>query len=388
MNLHEYQGKELLSKHGVKIAGGLPATTKEEAIDAAMKVGSGPWVVKAQIHAGGRGKGGGVKFAKTIEDVQKHVNSILGMTLVTKQTGPAGKLVKTIFIQKALDIKTELYLSMLIDRAKGKIAIISSAEGGMEIEEVASKNPEKITTTLIDPITGIQPYHCREVVLSLGLDPSFFKAGTKFIYGLYEAFIKNDTSLIEINPLVVTETNELVALDAKVSIDDNSLFRQKELASLRDLNEENPNETEAINADLSYIALDGNIGCMVNGAGLAMGTMDIIKLHGGMPANFLDVGGSATTEKIIKAFKIILSDQKVNSILVNIFGGIMKCDTIAEGVVAAAKELQINKPLVVRLNGTNVKEGKEILKNSGLKIRTASSLDEAAKLAVASAKEL
>jgi len=274
-----------------------------------------------------------------------------------------------------------------VDRAKAKIAIISSEEGGMDIEEVAKSSPDKITTTLIDPATGLQSCHCRNVLLSLGLDPSFFKDGSKFLSNMYRAFVESDASLIEINPLIINSKNQLCALDAKVSIDDNALFRRKELATMRDFNEENPNETEAINADLSYISLDGEIGCMVNGAGLAMATMDIIKLHGGSPANFLDVGGSASTEKVIKAFKIILSDKKVKSILVNIFGGIMKCDTIAEGVVAAAKELKIKKPLIVRLNGTNVDRGREILDKSKLPITTAQSLDEAAKLAVKAAKE-
>jgi len=387
MNLNEYQGNEILTKYGVKTAKGIAVKTPEDAVKAAKDLEPAPWVVKAQIHAGGRGKGGGVKLAKTHDDVREYAGSILGMNLVTKQTGPEGKKVHTVFIQEGCEIKKEFYLSMLVDRANAKIAIVSSAEGGMEIEEVAKEHPEKITTTLIDPVTGIQPYHCRNVILGLGLTPSYFKQGTQLIANIYRAFVESDAGLIEINPLIINGKDELCALDVKFSVEDNSLFRQPELSTLRDTTEENANETEAINADLSYISLNGEIGCMVNGAGLAMATMDIIKLHGGSPANFLAVGGSATTEKVIKAFKIILSDKNVKSILVNIFGGIMKCDTIAEGVVAAAKELKIEKPLVVRLNGTNVEKGKEILKKSGLKIITAGTLDEAAKLAVKVAKE-
>lgn len=386
MNLHEYQANEILSRFSVPTAKGIIANTVDEALSAAKKLNNGPWVVKAQIHAGGRGKGGGVKLAKTLNEVSTYATNILGMTLVTKQTGPKGKLVRKVFIQQGCKIVREFYLSMLVDRTKGKIAIVSSAEGGMNIEEVAATNPEKINTTLIDPITGIMPFHARDVIKGLGLDSSYFTKGQAFIFAMYEAFTKCDASLIEINPLILDGDNNLVALDAKVSLDDNAIAKHEDLLELRDINEEDPRETEAIDADLSYIALEGAIGCMVNGAGLAMGTMDIIKLHGGLPANFLDVGGSATTDKVIKAFKIILSDPNVKSVLVNIFGGIMKCDTIAEGVVAAARELKIDKPLVVRLNGTNVEKGREILEKSGLKIQSANTLDEAAKLAVEASK--
>jgi len=387
MNIHEYQAKALIGKFGVATPQGGVAYTPEEAVQAAEKLGGKVWVVKAQIHAGGRGKAGGVKVVKSIEDVKSAAQKMLGMTLVTNQTGPAGKVVKRIYVEGGCDIKRELYLGMLVDRATSRITIMASSEGGVEIEEVAAKTPEKILKVAVDPATGIQAYHARKIAFGLGLEGNQVASATKFILSMYRAFIELDCSIVEINPLVVTGAGDVLALDAKVNFDDNALFRHKEIEELRDPDEEDPAELEAAKHSLNYIKLDGNIGCMVNGAGLAMATMDIIKLYGGMPANFLDVGGGATKERVTTAFKIILSDSNVEGILVNIFGGIMRCDVIAEGVVAAAREVSLHVPLVVRLEGTNVELGKKILAQSGLKILSADNLADAAEKVVKAVKE-
>ena len=362
------------------------AYTPEEAVQAAQKLGGSVWVVKAQIHAGGRGKAGGVKVVKSLDDVKAAAEKMLGMTLVTHQTGPAGKVVKRIYVEGGCDIKRELYLGMLVDRATSRITIMASSEGGMEIEEVAAKTPQKILKVAIDPATGIQPYHTRKIAYGLGLTGNQIGSAAKFITAMYAAFTALDCSIVEINPLVVTGAGDVLALDAKVNFDDNALFRHKDVEELRDPDEEDPAELEAAKHSLNYIKLDGSIGCMVNGAGLAMATMDIIKLYGGSPANFLDVGGGATKERVTTAFKIILSDSNVEGILVNIFGGIMRCDVIAEGVVAAVKEVGLKVPLVVRLEGTNVKEGKAILRESGLNVIPADDLDDAAQKIVAAIK--
>jgi succinyl-CoA synthetase beta subunit len=387
MNIHEYQAKALISKYGVATPPGHVAYTPEEAVQAAQKLGGNVWVVKAQIHAGGRGKAGGVKVVKSVDDVKATAQKMLGMTLVTHQTGPAGKVVKRIYVEGGCDIKRELYLGMLVDRATSRITIMASAEGGVEIEEVAAKTPEKILKVAVDPATGIQPYHTRKIAFFLGLEGNQIASAAKFITAMYNAFNALDCSIVEINPLVVTGAGEVLALDAKVNFDDNALFRHKDIEELRDPDEEDPAELEAAKHSLNYIKLDGNIGCMVNGAGLAMATMDIIKLYGGMPANFLDVGGGATKERVTTAFKIILSDSNVEGILVNIFGGIMRCDVIAEGVVAAAREVSLHVPLVVRLEGTNVELGKKILAQSGLKILSADNLADAAEKVVKAVKE-
>jgi len=387
MNIHEYQAKQLLAKYGVTVPRGGVAYTAPEAKDIGKDLGGPVWVVKAQIHAGGRGKGGGVKVVKSLDDVWESAEKMLGMTLVTHQTGPAGKAVNRVYIEEGCDIKRELYLSMLIDRATSQITIIASTEGGMEIEVVAAKTPEKILKQAIDPAIGIQPFHARKIAFGLGLEGKQVGAAVKFIMGLYKAFIDLDASLLEINPLVVTGAGEIIALDAKMNFDDNALFRHKEVAELRDETEEDPAELEAARHDLNYIKLDGSIGCMVNGAGLAMATMDIIKLNGGDPANFLDVGGGATKERVTEAFKIILRDPNVEGVLVNIFGGIMRCDVIAEGVVAAAREVSIEVPLVVRLEGTNVDLGQNILAESGLPILSADDLGDAAAKIVKAVKE-
>jgi succinyl-CoA synthetase beta subunit len=387
MNIHEYQAKALLGKFGVAVPQGHVAYSPEEAVDAARKLAGSVWVVKAQIHAGGRGKAGGVKVVKSIDDVREAAQKMLGMTLVTHQTGPAGKLVKRIYVEGGCDIKRELYLGMLVDRANSRITIMASQEGGMEIEEVAAKTPEKIIKVAIDPATGIQPFHAREIAFGLGLEGNQVGSAIKFITAMYKAFIELDCSIVEINPLVVTGAGDVLALDAKVNFDDNALFRHKDVEELRDEDEEDPAELEAAKHSLNYIKLDGNIGCMVNGAGLAMATMDIIKLYGGAPANFLDVGGGATKERVTTAFKIILSDPNVEGILVNIFGGIMRCDVIAEGVVAAAREVSLHVPLVVRLEGTNVELGKKILSQSGLPILSADNLADAAEKVVKAVKE-
>ena len=386
MNIHEHQAKELLGGFGVAVPKGMAAFTVDEAVSAAKKLGSDVTVVKAQIHAGGRGKAGGVKVVTSAAEVKTEAQRILGSTLVTHQTGPAGKEVQRLYIEEGCDIATELYLSMLVDRSSSQLTIIASTEGGMDIEAVAAETPERILTISIDPATGLKPHHIRSVANALKLTGTTAKLASGFLSGIYSTFTELDASLVEINPLVVTSSGDLLALDAKMSFDDNALFRQKDVLALRDLTEEDEREVKASEFDLNYIKLDGTIGCMVNGAGLAMATMDIIKLEGGEPANFLDVGGSATTERVTEAFKIILSDKNVEGILVNIFGGIMRCDVIAEGVVEAARTLGLTKPLVVRLEGTNVEKGKQIMGESGLAIISADNLGDAAKKIVAAVK--
>ena len=386
MNIHEHQAKELLRGFGVAVPKGIAAFTVDEALSAAKKLDSDVTVVKAQIHAGGRGKAGGVKVVTSAAEVKTEAQRILGSTLVTHQTGPAGKAVQRLYIEEGCDIATELYLSMLVDRSSSQITIIASTEGGMDIEAVAAETPERILTISIDPATGLKPHHIRSVANALKLTGTTAKQASGFLSGIYSTFTELDASLVEINPLVVTSSGDLLALDAKMSFDDNALFRQKDVLALRDLTEEDEREVKASEFDLNYIKLDGTIGCMVNGAGLAMATMDIIKLEGGEPANFLDVGGSATTERVTEAFKIILSDKNVEGILVNIFGGIMRCDVIAEGVVEAARTLGLTKPLVVRLEGTNVEKGKQIMGESGLAIISADNLGDAAKKIVAAVK--
>jgi len=387
MNIHEYQAKQLLAKYGVAVPRGGVVYTAPEAEAVAKDLGGPVWVVKAQIHAGGRGKGGGVKVVKSVEDARENAKNMLGMTLVTHQTGPAGKEVKRVYIEEGCDIARELYLSMLIDRATSKITIMASTEGGMDIEEVAEKTPEKIIKIAVDSATGMLPFHGRQIAFGLGLEGKQVGSAVRFVLGMYKAFTELDASLVEINPLVVTGGGDVMALDAKMNFDDNSLFRHKDIEELRDESEEDPAELEAARHDLNYIKLDGQIGCMVNGAGLAMATMDIIKLYGGDPANFLDVGGGATRERATEAFKIILRDPNVEGILVNIFGGIMRCDVIAEGVVGAAREVSLNVPLVVRLEGTNVDLGKKILADSGLPIISADDLGDAAEKIVKAVKE-
>ena len=387
MNIHEYQAKALLAKYGVAVPRGKPAYTPAEAEEAAKALGGPLWVVKAQIHAGGRGKAGGVKIAKSPAEVKELAGKMLGMKLVTPQTGAQGRLVRRLYVEEGCDIGRELYLGMLVDRQTGMITAIASTEGGMEIEEVAAKTPEKILRVAIDPVTGMQPFHARKIAFGLGLEGKQVNAGVNFMLGIYRAFADLDASIMEINPLVVTKKGDVVALDAKINFDDNALFRHADVRDLRDENEEDPTEREAAKHDLNYIKLDGNIGCMVNGAGLAMATMDIIKLYGGQPANFLDVGGGASRERVVTAFKIIVSDPNVEAILVNIFGGIMRCDVIAEGVTAAAREIGLTVPLVVRLAGTNVELGKKIVAESGLAITSADSLADAAEKVVKAAKE-
>ena len=395
MNIHEYQAKELLAKFGVPVPAGYPAMSVEEAVAAAGKLSGPLWVVKAQIHAGGRGKGrfqelgpdagGGVRLARSVEEVRRHAGEMLGKTLVTIQTGPAGKQVNRLYVTDGVDIAKEFYLALLVDRKTGRVAFVVSTEGGMDIEAVAHDTPEKIRTFTVDPATGFMPHHGRAVAYALGLEGDLNKQAQKVAKLLYDAFLGTDASQIEVNPLAVTEDGKLLVLDAKVGFDNNAEFRHPDFESLRDESEEEPMELEASKHDLAYIKLDGNIGCMVNGAGLAMATMDIIKLNGAFPANFLDVGGGANKEKVTAAFKIILSDPAVKGILVNIFGGIMRCDIIAEGIIAAAREVDLKVPLVVRLEGTNVEEGKRILRDSGLKFSTADSMGEAADKVVAQA---
>ena len=397
MNIHEYQAKQLLSKFGIGIPAGYPALSVEEAVEGAKKLPGPLYVVKAQIHAGGRGKGtftelgadakGGVRLAKSVEAVESDARDMLGNTLVTVQTGDAGKQVNRLYVTDGVDIAEEYYLSMLVDRATGRIAMIVSTEGGMDIETVAHDTPEKIATITVDPATGFMPHHGRAVGAALELEGALAKQASKLAKQLYEAFTTLDCEMLEINPLVETKDGDLLVLDTKMSFDGNAMFRHPDVEALRDETEEDPAEVEASKYDLAYIKLDGDIGCMVNGAGLAMATMDIIKLNGAFPANFLDVGGGATTEKVTAAFKIILSDPAVKGILVNIFGGIMRCDTIAEGIVAAAREVDLDVPLVVRLEGTNVQEGKDILDNSGLPIVSAEDLGDAAKKIVAEVKQ-
>jgi succinyl-CoA synthetase beta subunit len=386
MNIHEYQAKSLLAKYGVAVPRGGVAFTADEAITVAKQLGGPVWVVKAQIHAGGRGKGGGVKVVKSIDDVAAQSKAILGMTLVTHQTGPEGKLVKRLYIEEGCDIKRELYLSFLVDRATSRITVMASTEGGMEIEEVAAAHPEKILKVAIDPASGMQPHHARQIAFGLGLEGKQVQSAVKFMTAMYEAFVALDASIVEINPLVVTGAGEMIALDAKMNFDDNALYRHKDVEDMRDPDEEDASELEAAKWSLNYVKLDGEIGCMVNGAGLAMATMDIIKLYGSEPANFLDVGGGATKERVTAAFKIILGDKNVKGILVNIFGGIMRCDIIAEGVVAAAREVKLAVPLVVRLEGTNVDLGKKIMAESGLPIISADNLADAAEKVVKAVK--
>lgn len=378
MNIHEHQAKELLARYGVAIPRGGAAFSVDGAVKVANELGGPVWVVKAQIHAGGRGKGGGVKVVKSIGEVRSTAEQMLGMTLVTHQTDPQGKEVKRIYIEEGCDIARELYLSMLIDRGTSQVTVMASTEGGMDIEEVAAKTPEKIIKVALNPAIGMQAFHARQLAFGLQLEGKQVSSAVKLLRGIYDAFVGLDASLIEINPLIVATTGEVVALDAKMNFDDNALFRHKDVSKLRDESEEDPIERKAAEYDLNYIKLDGTIGCMVNGAGLAMATMDIIKLYGGEPANFLDVGGGASKEQVTNAFKLILSDSKVEGFLVNIFGGIMRCDVIAEGVVAAAKEVSLNIPLVVRLEGTNVDQGKKILAESGLDIVSADDLADAA----------
>ncbi len=386
MNIHEYQAKAILKDYGAPVAPGKVAETVDEAVAAAREIGGDLWVVKAQIHAGGRGKGGGVKLARSLDEVRAAAEAILGMTLVTHQTGPAGRLVRKVYVEAGSRIDRELYLSCLVDRASSRFAFIASTEGGMDIEQVAAETPEKILTLTVDPATGFSPFHGRRIAYALGLSGEQVKQCVGLVGRLYRAFQDKDASLIEINPLVVDGDGKLLCLDAKMNFDGNGLFRHPEIAELRDLDEEDPAEVEASKYDLSYVKLDGDIGCMVNGAGLAMATMDIIKLHGGEPANFLDVGGGANKEQVTNALKIILSDPNVKGILVNIFGGIMRCDIIAEGIVSAAREINITVPLVVRLEGTNVDLGKKILAESGLDIIAADDLDDAAKKIVAAVR--
>ena len=383
MNIHEYQAKALLKDYGVPVLRGQVAYTPEEAEAAARGLGGPLWVVKAQIHAGGRGKGGGVKLAKSVEEVRQLANQILGMTLITHQTGPEGRQVRRVFVEEGCEIAHELYLGVVIDRAASRVTLMASTEGGVEIEEVAARSPDKIIKVAIDPAIGFQPFHGRQIAFGLGLQGKQVAKAVAFMRGVYRAFSELDASLIEINPLVVTAGGELVALDGKMNFDSNALYRQPRVVELRDLDEEDPHEIEASRHELNYIKLDGNIGCMVNGAGLAMATMDIIKLYGGAPANFLDVGGGATKERVTAAFKLLLSDPKVEGVLINIFGGIMRCDVIADGVVAAAREVNLGVPLVVRLEGTNVDLGKQILSESGLAITAAGDLAEAAEKIVA-----
>ena len=386
MNIHEYQGKEILRNYGVAVPNGKVAFTVEEAVEAAKELGTQVCVVKAQIHAGGRGKAGGVKVAKNLEEVRTYANEILGKTLVTHQTGPEGKEVKRLLIEEGCDIKKEYYVGLVLDRATSRVVLMASEEGGTEIEEVAAKTPEKIFKEEIDPAIGLQSFQARRIAFNINIPNELINQAVKFMMGLYNAYIEKDCSIAEINPLVVTGDGKVMALDAKLNFDSNALYRQKEVLAYRDLEEEDVKEIEASKYDLSYVALDGNIGCMVNGAGLAMSTMDIIKHYGGDPANFLDVGGSATAEKVTEAFKIILSDPNVKGIFVNIFGGIMKCDVIAEGVVEAAKQVGLSVPLVVRLEGTNVDLGKKILAESSVEIIAAESMADGAQKIVSLVK--
>jgi succinyl-CoA synthetase beta subunit len=383
MKIHEYQGKQILREYGVPTPRGFPAMSVEEAVQAAEKLGGKVWVVKAQIHAGGRGKGGGVKVAKSIDEVRQHASRILGMQLKTHQTGPEGQKVRRLLVEEGADIKKELYAGMVVDRGTQKVVLMASSEGGMDIEEVAAKTPEKIRKVFIDPAQGLSDADADEIALGIGIPQSALAQGRAVFKALYTCFDATDASLAEINPLILTADHRVVALDAKLNFDDNALFRHPEEVAMRDLDEEDPLEIEASKYDLNYISLDGNIACMVNGAGLAMATMDTIKLFGGAPANFLDVGGGATAERVTAAFKIMLSNKKVKAILVNIFGGIMKCDTIATGIVTAAREVKLSVPLVVRMKGTNEDLGKKILKDSGLPIISADNMGDAGRKVVA-----
>jgi succinyl-CoA synthetase beta subunit len=388
MNIHEYQAKALLAKYGVAVPRGHVAYTPAEAEEAARELGGPVWVVKAQIHAGGRGKGGGVKVVKSIGEVFDTAKDMIGMNLVTHQTGPGGKEVNRIYVEEGCDIARELYFGVLLDRETSQVTLMASTEGGMDIEEVAAKTPEKILKVAIDPASGMQAFHARRLAFSLGLEGKQVGAATKFMLAMYKAYVDSDASLVEINPLVVTGDGQIIALDAKMNFDDNALYRHPDISELRDESEEDAREREAARHDLNYIKLDGNIGCMVNGAGLAMATMDIIKLFGGSPANFLDVGGGATGERVTEAFKLILSDPDVEGVLVNIFGGIMRCDVIAEGIVNAARVVSLQVPLVVRLEGTNVDLGKKILAESGLPIVSGEDLADGAEKIVHAVKEV
>jgi len=388
MKIHEYQGKQIFREYGMPTPRGFPAMSVDEAVEAAKKLGGKLWVVKAQIHAGGRGKGGGVKLAKSIDEVRARAKEILGMQLKTHQTGPKGQKVRRLLVEEGADIKKELYAGMVVDRGTQKVVLMASSEGGMDIEEVAAKTPEKIRKVFIDPAQGLSDADADEIALSIGIPQSALAQGRAVFQALYKCFDATDASLAEINPLVLTGDNRVIALDAKLTFDDNALFRHPEELALRDLDEEDPLEIEATKYELNYISLDGNIACMVNGAGLAMATMDTIKLYGGAPANFLDVGGGATAERVTAAFKIMLSNKKVKAILVNIFGGIMKCDTIANGIVTAAREVKLSVPLVVRMKGTNEDLGKKILKDSGLPIISADNMADAGKKVVAAVKGL
>ncbi len=387
MNIHEFQAKEILKRFGVAVPRGIVAITAEEAKAAAQQLGGGVAVVKAQIHAGGRGKGGGVKVVKSPEEAADKARQMLGRNLVTRQTGPEGRQVRRVLVEQGLEIQRELYLAMVLDRAQSRVTVICSSEGGVEIEEVAAKAPEKILKETVDPVIGLAAFQCRRLAFALNIPSELISKTVAVMQGLYRAFVETDASLAEINPLIITKDGQIMALDAKMDFDSNAFFRQKEIVALRDLDEEDPREVEASKYDLSYISLDGNIACMVNGAGLAMATMDIIKHHGGEPANFLDVGGGADKEKVAHAFRILLADSRVRGVLINIFGGIMRCDVLAQGVVDAARELKITVPLVVRMQGTNVEQGRQILAASGLTIISADTMAEAAEKIVRAVKQ-
>jgi len=385
MNLHEYQSKQLFAEYGIPVPEGIAAETADAAVSAAEELGGDLWVVKAQVHAGGRGKAGGVKLARSKDEVRQYAADMLGTQLVTHQSGPEGLPVNTVYVEAGSDIERELYLSMLVDREVSKVAFIASAAGGMDIEEVAAKTPEQIFTVAVSVDAGLQPYQARQLAFGLGLDKNQMRQFGDLVQKMYRLFWECDASLVEVNPLIVTKAGDVVALDAKINIESNALFRQPRLTALRDLSQEDPKEREAAEHDLNYVSLDGNIACMVNGAGLAMATMDLIKLHGGEPANFLDVGGGATSERVAAAFKLILSNESVAAILVNIFGGIVRCDLIAQGIITAVKEVGVSVPVVVRLEGTNVDKGRQLLADSGLDIIAADDLTDAAKKAVAAA---
>jgi succinyl-CoA synthetase beta subunit len=385
MNLHEYQSKRLFADYGIPVPSGIPAESPNAAVKAAQELGGDLWVVKAQVHAGGRGKAGGVKLARTLDEVRAHTDKMLGSTMVTHQTGPEGLPVNTVYVEEGSEIDRELYLSMLVDREVSRISFIASAAGGMDIEKVAEETPERIFSVAISPDAGLQDYQARELAFGLELDKQQMRQFGRLIKRLYQLYLDTDASLIEINPLITTKAGDVLALDGKINIDGSALFRQPKIAELRDKSQEDEAERKAAEHDLNYVSLDGNIACMVNGAGLAMATMDLIKLHGGDPANFLDVGGGATAERVAEAFKLILSNDKVAAILVNIFGGIVRCDDIAAGIISAVKDVGVSVPVVVRLEGTNVEKGRELLANSGLDIIAAEDLTDAAKKAVAAA---
>ncbi|MES9969655.1 MAG: ADP-forming succinate--CoA ligase subunit beta [Candidatus Thiodiazotropha sp.] len=385
MNLHEYQAKSLFASYGIPVPQGQSVSSPSDARTAAQGLGGDIWVVKAQAHTGGRGKAGGVKLVRSLDEAEEAAREILGMTLITKQTGPQGLPVNTVLVEEGSDIARELYLGALLDRSRSRITFMASAAGGMNIEEVAAETPEKILTTIVNPATGMLPYQCRKLAFGLGLSGDQIKQFSKIMMALYQLYVDKDVSLIEINPLIVTSAGNLVALDAKINLDSNALYRHQDLAALRDITQEDEKEAAAAKHDLNYITLDGSIGCMVNGAGLAMATMDMVKLHGGEPANFLDVGGGTTAERVTEAFKLILSDPKVKTVLVNIFGGIVRCDLIAEGIITAARSIGVKVPVVVRLEGTNAQQGLEMLESSGLDFLTANDFTEAAKKAVSAA---